>query len=212
MINFLNADQNLSYQQRVKNYYRFHAPIYDATRWSFLFGRHSIIEMIPELPSRPRIMEVGCGTGTNMKLLKNRFPDARITGLDFSDKMLSVAKNKIGNNSNVSFKKHCYGSDSLKEDPFDLILLSYSLTMIDIETETILKQLRSDLKPKAYIAIVDFHTSPFYWFRRWMEMNHADFSGNSLSLLQQHFETINCDLHPAYFGLWNYYQFLGKTN
>ena len=44
-------------------YYRWHAPLYDATRWSFLFGRAALIRGIA-LHRRPRrILEVGCGTG-----------------------------------------------------------------------------------------------------------------------------------------------------
>jgi S-adenosylmethionine-diacylgycerolhomoserine-N-methlytransferase len=31
---------------RMDRYYRFHAKIYDATRWSFLFGREALIRQV----------------------------------------------------------------------------------------------------------------------------------------------------------------------
>lgn len=212
MIHSSNSNIDLSHREQIENYYRFHAPIYDATRWSFLFGRHSIIEMIPDLPSQPKILEIGCGTGTNILHLKNRFPNAQIIGLDLSDKMLSIAKNKIDDTANISLKNHRYGTKNLNESPFDLILLSYSLTMMGPAVEPISKQIHNDLKSNGYIAIVDFHTSPYRWFRHWMAMNHVDFYGHSLPLLKQYFKAITCDTHPAYFGLWSYYQFIGKPN
>ncbi|MGB4876086.1 MAG: class I SAM-dependent methyltransferase, partial [Candidatus Competibacter sp.] len=70
-------------------YYRWHAPLYDATRWSFLFGRAALIRGIA-LHRRPRrILEVGCGTGANLLRLSRWFPDADITGLDLSADMLA---------------------------------------------------------------------------------------------------------------------------
>ena len=55
-------------------YYRWHAPLYDATRWSFLFGRAALIRGIA-LHRRPRrILEVGCGTGANLLRLSRWFP------------------------------------------------------------------------------------------------------------------------------------------
>ncbi|MDZ7659193.1 class I SAM-dependent methyltransferase [Fodinibius sp.] len=62
-------------EEHVKNvaqYYQLHAPIYDATRWSFLFGRTKLIKQIPALPANAQILEVGCGTGKNLIQLKKQ--------------------------------------------------------------------------------------------------------------------------------------------
>lgn len=195
---------------QLENYYRFHAHFYDATRWSFLFGRNAIFDFIPDLPSQPRIMEVGCGTGKNIKLLEHHYPDAQILGLDLSDAMLSKANKKTKTSRTVSVKKKKYGQDNLDEDPFDLILLSYSLTMIGNQIEKVLDQISQDLKPGGYIAVVDFHTSPFSWFRKWMGINHVNMGGSILPLLQNKFHPVTTEINEAYLGLWSYFQFVGK--
>jgi ubiquinone/menaquinone biosynthesis C-methylase UbiE len=53
-------------QESLRGYYRLHSKIYDATRWSFLFGRHRLIELVASHKTPTRILEVGCGTGTNL--------------------------------------------------------------------------------------------------------------------------------------------------
>ena len=199
-----------SSESKLKRYYRFHSHIYDATRWSFLFGREQIPDMLPELPSQPRIMEIGCGTGENIQRLEYHLPDAHILGVDLSRHMLEIARKKLNDTDRVSFKQTEYGSQAVSEGPFDLILLSYSLTMIDNEAEEVLTQISQDLKPKGHVAVVDFHTSPFRWFRRWMGVNHVDLRGHILPLLEKYFHPAETEVHNAYLGLWSYFQFVGR--
>lgn len=198
-------------QRNVAQYYRLHAQIYDATRWSFLFGRTGIIEQIPDLPANPHILEVGCGTGKNLIQLKQKYSNASITGADLSPDMLKKAKNKI-TDSSITLKRMRYGSGNLNTENYDLILLSYSLTMMGAEYRQIITALKNDLNTDGYLAVVDFHTSPFSWFQKWMEMNHVDFEGNLYSALGENFTSIHTNIHQAYLGLWNYFLFVGKQN
>lgn len=199
-----------SYSNKVENYYRFHAPIYDATRWSFLFGRKRILDMIPDLPADPRIMEIGCGTGQNIRRLENQFPNANILGVDLSNEMLKIASEKLNGSDQVDLLKARYGSDQLHKGSFDMILLSYSLTMMNGLYKDLLIQVSKDLKPDGHVAVVDFHASPFDWFRRWMNLNHVDFSGHLLPQLQKHFQPIKKEVNNAYAGLWSYFLFVGE--
>src|SRR4051812_29192202 len=77
----------------IEGYYRLHAQIYDATRWSFLFGRNAILTRARGAQPRPtRILEVGCGTGRNLRQLARLFPRAQLTGVDLSAAMLAIAQ------------------------------------------------------------------------------------------------------------------------
>src|SRR5262245_31022659 len=78
----------------VEAYYRFHARIYDLTRWTFLFGRSHILNLLAGTVAPRRILEVGCGTGRNLAELAHRFIDAEVTGLDVSPEMLGRARAK----------------------------------------------------------------------------------------------------------------------
>lgn len=197
--------------RRVINYYRYHAHIYDATRWSFLFGRKTLINKIPSLPSNPKILEIGCGTGQNLIQLHKRFPTAKITGVDLSADMLTKARKNI-TNSSITLKNERYPSGNVSNHQFDLILLSYSLTMMDADYQCINTKLKNNLNPQGYLAVVDFNTSPFAWFRKWMNINHVDFSGSLFSLLDKNFNSIKTHFYSAYFGLWDYFLFIGTKN
>lgn len=55
----------------------------------------SIIDGLNELKvSLSTIVELGCGEGVFCRMLKNRFPDAEITGLDFSESLIQIAKTR----------------------------------------------------------------------------------------------------------------------
>jgi len=46
------------------------------------------------------VIDLGCGTGTISKAVKNKFPNVNIACVDISENMLEIAKNKIGGNVN----------------------------------------------------------------------------------------------------------------
>lgn len=194
----------------VEKYYRFHSLIYDATRWSFLFGRNDLLDSIPDLSSQPRILEIGCGTGKNLDRLQYYFPDAELVGIDLSPAMLEVAENKLVNSNQVKLIQAKYGAENLQLKPFDLIICSYSLTMVGDGIENIMVQIADDLNPYGYIAVVDFNTSPFGWFRQWMEVNHVDLSGHLLPLLNKYYRPVSSQTNNAYLGLWSYFTFIGQ--
>lgn len=199
-----------SFNTRLQSYYQRHAPFYDATRWSFLFGRRSLIYSLPALPSNPRILEVGCGTGWNIKQLEMQYPDAYIIGVDLSAAMLKKARKRLTNSQNVRVLNHHYGSDALESQSFDLILFSYSLTMMGEQIENILQHTMHDLKKNGRIAIVDFHSSPFALFEKWMQKNYVQINGSVLRLSNKYYNPEFCSIQKAYGGLWSYVQFIGK--
>jgi len=195
---------------KLQRYYRYHSRIYDLTRWAFLFGRQSVIELLPELPHNPVIVEVGCGTGKNLETLEYYYPDARMYGLDLSKEMIEKAGKRFDPYSQVTLIHRSYGKEKMPDLSADLILLSYTLTMTGDSVEEVLQHLYDDLRPGGYVAVVDFHTTPFRWFRKWMKTNHVDIDGHLISLLKKFFVPIVDEIHPAYFGLWSYIIFIGK--
>ena len=53
----------------LQRYYHFQSVIYDLTRWSFLFGRRRLVQQLITSPPPHRILEIACGTGTNLRWL-----------------------------------------------------------------------------------------------------------------------------------------------
>ncbi len=205
------ADERLSVHP-LSGYYRWHAGIYDLTRWAFLFGRRSLVRSVSQHMMMPqRILEIGCGTGSNLVALADRFPKAQVIGLDLSRDMLDRARAKVRPyGSRVGLIHRAYDAPVAVGPRFDLIVCSYSLSMINPGYDDVLRTCRHDLSERGLIAVADFHTSPHAWFRRWMGINHVRMEGQVLATLDQHFTPLSRHLHQGYGGLWSYLNYIGS--
>ena len=198
--------------QRMQQYYRLQARIYDATRWSFLFGRKNLAKTIPRATglSGP-VVEVGCGTGHNLPLLARRFPDAKIIGLDVSADMLRRAKSRVkAHSGRVTLRKEAFDGNTAFRLAPQLFLFAYSLSMMNPQWEDLLAAARRQLAPGGHIAVVDFHDTPHAWFRAHMANHHVRMEGHLLPALETCFQTTHCHLGRAYGGIWRYVQYVGR--
>ncbi|MCP5474219.1 MAG: methyltransferase [Rhodanobacteraceae bacterium] len=195
--------------QALARYYRWHARIYDLTRWSFLFGRDRLIEEIVAQvgPAPRRILEIGCGTGRNLQALAERFPKAELHGVDLSADMLDQAGKRLA---------HC--SDRLKlhhsayaglPGQYDLIVASYLLSMVGPGLDQLLADASDNLSARGRIAVVDFRDTPKPWFRRWMGLNHVHLDDRLLPRLKSRFRVQDSGTRCAYGGLWRWFWFVG---
>lgn len=188
------------------SYYRWHSLVYDWTRWAFLFGRSELVNLLAGHVRPKRILEVGCGTGTNLLRLARAFPEAEIVGVDLSADMLNLARKKTASYSpRVTLCQCSYQKPVNAGEPFDCILLSYCLSMINPGFAQVLGTCRQDLDPTGIVAIVDFHDTRFAWFRRWMGLNHVRMDRQILTELQaagMHLPQLSIRL--AYAGWWQW--------
>jgi S-adenosylmethionine-diacylgycerolhomoserine-N-methlytransferase len=194
----------------LRGYYRWHAHFYDATRWAFLFGRAALIRRAAGQLHPRRILEIGCGTGRNLEQLARLFPQAEIVGLDLSAEMLRKARTKTAKyGPRVSLLERVYSAPVSGSDPFDLIVLSYCLSMINPGHDEVLRICRQDLSPDGRLALVDFHDTRFDWFQRWMGLNHVRMDGQILATLERaQFRLDPCLVKSAYGGLWRWFMCL----
>lgn len=207
----MNVENSIKQSQLIQNYYNFQSTIYDATRWSFLFGRKLIIDKIAEATSPKVILEIGCGTGYNLKNLSKAFPNTKILGLDVSKDMLNIAKKKVKANSNIQLIDGAYGNTNIMNDnASDVILFSYMLTMVNPEFSAMITQAYEDLNPGGYIAVVDFYNSKHTWFRNHMGNHHVRMESHLTPVLEEKFETIDNSVYEAYLGTWEYFTYIGK--
>ncbi len=82
------------------------------------------VDLLARVPlERPRtIVDLGCGTGNVTRLLGERWPDARIIGVDNSPEMLEQARGATGNDARFRF----ITGDLATWEPDDRVDLVYS--------------------------------------------------------------------------------------
>jgi S-adenosylmethionine-diacylgycerolhomoserine-N-methlytransferase len=196
----------------LRRYYRRHAPLYDATRWTFLFGRSRLLKMLADGPAPSRVLEVGCGTGRNLASLAERFPGASFTGVDLSDDMLAQARRRpLNAKTQFHWVKAVYDRPLNSSPQFDLVFFSYSLSMMNPGWEKALEAAAADLTPNGRIAAVDFHQTRLGWFRRWMWQHQVRMEGHLLPVLSRLFQPTLAGWESAYGGVWQYFSFLGTS-
>lgn len=200
-------------EEAMKAYYQLHAKIYDLTRWSFLFGRKKIVNLLADYNQCPqRLLEVGCGTGRNLMRITQQFPLTQLIGMDVSGSMIKKArKNTKDFQERIQLLERPYIFGSMEfNGSLDMIVFSYSLTMINPQWEELIAQSVYDLKKGGLIAVVDFHNSPFQWFKNHMGNNHVRMDGHLIPVLKKHFKTEHESVVNAYGGIWQYFTYVGR--
>jgi SAM-dependent methyltransferase len=117
------------HQERMDRRYRYQRFIFDLTRKFILLGRERAITAL-RLQDARSALEIGCGTGRNLKLMADRHPALRLIGIDISGNA-EVGAPKIARarlDDRVTLQQgDAAGPTGRKAQR---ILMSYSLSMV----------------------------------------------------------------------------------
>lgn len=84
--------------QKIKNMFDEISVYYDSMNNFISLGTHFVLKYlcVKELELKPRsmVLDLCCGTGDFTKIISIYFPRVKVIGLDFSEKMLKIAKSK----------------------------------------------------------------------------------------------------------------------
>lgn len=144
--------------QRMDTIYALQRHVYDATRRYYLLGRDRLIQGLP-VPLGGSVLELGCGTGRNLAVLRRLRPDLTLCGLDVSARMLETAACTLKGQGVALARCKAEDIDPCshfgQEQGFDAAFFSYTLSMIPA-WETALEAGFATLKPGGILAVVDF--------------------------------------------------------
>lgn len=195
-------------QSKVQSYYKFHSQIYDLTRWTFLFGRKSLVNQLTNFINEDtKILEIGCGTGSLLKDLEEN-TNAKLYGIDMSSEMLEKASKKLERTEliNQKFEKGLF-----PEASFDIIIVSYFLTFFK-EKDSILETIKHYLKPDGLLANVDFWNANHKLYNKFMLKNNIIIDSNLKNELNKNFSSVYDYSNKAYGGIWDFYLFIGRNS
>lgn len=150
----------------------------------------TLLEQADLLPHQ-RVLDIGCGTGELILLIKRLHPDVEVVGLDPDPKALARARRKA-ERAAVSVQLDQGFSDELPYPgaSFDRVFSSFMLHHLEPdEKEKTLREVRRVLKPGGVLHLLDFggsEPSPTGVVARWLHSHHRlrdNFGGRILLLL-----------------------------
>lgn len=118
--------------------------------------------ILSEIAKKNEVLEVGCGRGFYLKALKEINPNIKITGIDLSQKYLSVAKKYVDNNE-VRIIRGDVTNLKFSDNTFSGIIASEILEHIEDDKKA-LKEINRVLKQNGVVMIsVPNQEYPFLW-------------------------------------------------
>lgn len=120
--------------------------------WNHNKHYHSFI--VQNLPKNCRqLLEVGCGKGELCRRLSPKVDS--IVGIDISEKMIEIAKERTPEENGIVFQKVNYLDKILEENQYDCIVSVATLHHIDFEQFA--AKVKRELKPKGKLLVIDLY-------------------------------------------------------
>lgn len=148
-----------AHASRMDEKYRWTRHLYDLTRRYFLLGREEGLDNLALKPGN-RVLEIGCGTGRNIQKLLQEHPSIHVDGIDISQQMLQSARPRFEGDERVRLaiadaQDAHFGKALGAPQPYDAVLMSYSLSMIPHWQAALENALRA-VKLGGRLSVVDF--------------------------------------------------------
>jgi tRNA (cmo5U34)-methyltransferase len=88
-------------------------------------GEATLLEFVP--PGVRRILDLGCGDGRLLSLVKAAQPQAQFVGVDFSPTMLELVRERFAGDANVTIVAHDFATRLPPLGHFDCIVSSFAI-------------------------------------------------------------------------------------
>lgn len=134
---------------------------YDFMNNLISFGFHKFVKeravKLLDIKDGYNIVDLCSGTGDIARLLKKQNPNIHISGIDFSDKMVKLAKAK---SENIDFFQGDVTNLPFPDNSFDVVTMSFGLRNI-LNAEKAVEEVYRILKPNGLFLHLDFGEKNF---------------------------------------------------
>lgn len=121
------------------------------------------------------VLDLGCTIGQTTTALKERFPDATVTGIDLAEPMLRYAHlraNELG--VDVAFEQRMAEDNGLADESMDLVVANILFHEVPAEVQQeIIGEVYRTLRPGGVFDVTDFklvdELNPYRRFIRWAD-------------------------------------------
>ena len=148
----------------MKDPYRKIARFYDAVVEPFNATLRSYVVKVARPTEGMKVLEIGCGTGTNLEL----FADAgcEVAGVDLSPSMIDLAKKKLADRADLRL-----GDASempFADGSFDLVLSFLTLHEMPTDIRSpVLQEMVRVAGPAGKVLLIDYHPGPLHIPKGW---------------------------------------------
>lgn len=79
--------------------------MYEDKEFSYFSNpRQDIVKLLPE--KIHRVLEVGCGSGETLNIIKSKFPDSQTVGIELSEKAAELASKRVDVLKNLDIEQN----------------------------------------------------------------------------------------------------------
>jgi len=128
-----------------------------------LTWKRQLVAALPRFPA-PVCVDLACGTGDVTLLLADKYPAGRVVGIDLTEPMLAVARQRT-RAANVEFLKQDMAATGLPDEFADIVTGSYAVRNAP-ELRQAFAEIHRILRPGGFVALLDFSKSPKPWMQK----------------------------------------------
>ena len=135
------------------------APLYDETFEDIAVRQDELRWLrknLAEMPAKPRVLDIGCGTGSFLRAIRDLAETA--DGVDLSAGMIAQAKRRSPSDAGLRYTKIDGPALPFPDESFDVVTSVLSFRYLD--WDPILKEILRVLKPGGKLMVIDMVVAP----------------------------------------------------
>lgn len=147
-------------EAQIRSQYNQQAAIYDRLWRSYTTKTLTFLQNWAQIKPEAIVLDIGCGTGEFEKLLLQTNPSQSIVGVDLSEKMLDIAREKCQTYDKVDFRVASADFLPFEDNSFDLVVSASAFHYFN-QPLAALAQIKRVLKPDGAVVILDWNKDYF---------------------------------------------------